>query len=85
MGGIRGGIRALRGVRALKRVGISRKIGISEEIKALLLPTFNLLAGPWRLASSFYSLVGLAKGLSQKLHQTQDFGAIVIKIWSLFF
>ena len=60
-----GGIRD--GVRALGKVGASS------------LPASDLPAGPWRLASSSCSPVGLVGGLLQGLRRAQDFGAIAIE------
>ena len=48
-------------------------------VETLLLPTLNLLTGPWP-ASSSCSPIRLAGGLMQKLHQAQDLGAIAIEI-----
>ena len=51
MGRIRGRIRVSEGIRTLKKV------------EALLLPAFNLLTGPWKLANLICSSVRLAERL----------------------
>ena len=59
---------------------IRNGIETSGRIGALSLPTFDLLAGLWGLASSSCFLIELARGLLQGLCQTQDPGAIAMKI-----
>ena len=66
--GTRGGVGASEGVRASKRV------------RVLTLPTSDLFAGPWGLASLSYSLVGSAGRLLQGLRQAQNPGTTPIKI-----
>ena len=69
----------------VKKILIGRKtrsrVKASKKVKALLLPTLDLLAGLW-LASSFCFLVELVEGMTQKLYWVQDLGAN-IKNWSL--
>ena len=63
--GTRGGVGAFGGVRAL--------------VEASLLPALNPRTGLWP-ASSSYSLVGSAGGLTQGLRQAQDPRAIAMEI-----
>ena len=49
--------------------------GIKALVKALSLPTLDLYTGPWPV-SLFYFSVKSAGGLTQRLYQTQDTGAI---------
>ena len=65
--GIRGGIGASKEVRAL--------------VRALLLLTLNLWTKSWPVSSSCFPM-RLARGLIQGFYQAQDFGAIIIEIWS---
>ena len=43
--------------------GTKDEVGVSGRVEALLLLASDLLARPWKLASSFYSLVKSTKGL----------------------
>ena len=67
--------RFLVGERTKGGVGASRKI--KALVKALLLPTLDFLARLWAPTSSCYFSTRLAKGLTQKLRQIPDLGAIV--------
>ena len=62
------------------RVGASEEVRALRGVGALLLPAFDLLAGPWRLANSSYFLVKLARGLLQGLYQARDPVAIAMEI-----
>lgn len=54
-----------------------RGVGASGEIGTLLLLVLDPSTGLWVPTSSSCSLMGLAEGLIQKLHQAQDPGAII--------
>ena len=60
--------------------GTRGEIGASRGVKALSLPTSDLPARPWRLASLSCSSVRLAKRLLQGLCRAQDPGAIEMEI-----
>ena len=62
----RGGVEASGAVRAL--------------VGASLLPIFNLFTRFW-LESLFFSLIRLARGLTQELYLVWDLGAIAMEIW----
>ena len=61
------------------RGGVGASGGVGALVEASSLPALNPRTGPWP-ASSSYSPMGLAGGLTQGLRQAQDPGAIAMKI-----
>ena len=59
--------------------GVKASGGIRASVGASLLPALNPQTEPWP-ASSSYSLVGSARGLTQGLRLAQDPGAIAMEI-----